>query len=80
MKLVSLKPDRGHLRVGKGHAAGIADPIDSDRTRRPERLCVEPIKLTIAARFTSGVPRQFMAMCENSRCSIRFYLLVPGGK
>ena len=52
----------------------------SDRTRSPDRLCVEPIRLTMVARSTSGVPRQFMAMCENSRCSILFHLLVPGGK
>ena len=31
----------------------------------------------MVASFTSGVPRQFMAMCENSRCSILFHLLVP---
>ena len=27
-----------------------------------------------------GRPRQFMVMCENSRCSILFHLEVPGGK
>ena len=30
--------------------------------------------------LVSGCPRQFMAMCENKRCSILFHLLVPGGK
>src|SRR6266702_653450 len=28
----------------------------------------------------SGRPRQFMVIAENSRCSIRFHLLVPGGR
>jgi hypothetical protein len=28
---------------------------------------------------TSGRPRQFMVIAENSRCSILFHLLVPGG-
>ena len=28
----------------------------------------------------SGRPRQFIVMNENSRCSILFHLLVPGGK
>ena len=27
-----------------------------------------------------GRPRQFIVMWENSRCSILFHLLVPGGK
>ena len=27
-----------------------------------------------------GRPRQFMEMWENSRCSILFHLLVPGGR
>src|ERR1035437_3925817 len=30
--------------------------------------------------LTSGLPRQFFVMKENRRCSIRFHLLVPGGK
>jgi len=28
---------------------------------------------------TSGRPRQFMVIAENSRCFILFHLLVPGG-
>ena len=28
----------------------------------------------------NGFPRQLMVMNENSRCSILFHLLVPGGK
>lgn len=57
----------------------IATRSSSDRTRRPARFWVDPIKLTIVARSTSDVPRQFRAMCEKSRCSIRFHLLVAGG-
>ena len=30
--------------------------------------------------LTSGLPRQFLVMKEKRRCSIRFHLLVPGGK
>jgi hypothetical protein len=41
---------------------------------------VAPIRLTITARLTNGVPRQFTAIWEKSRCSIRFHLLVPGGR
>jgi hypothetical protein len=41
---------------------------------------VVPIRLTITAKLTSGRPRQLRLMYENSRCSILFHLLVPGGK
>jgi hypothetical protein len=30
--------------------------------------------------LTSGLPRQLAVMNENSRCSMRFHLLVPGGR
>ena len=30
--------------------------------------------------LTSGLPRQLRLMKQNSRCSILFHLLVPGGK
>src|SRR3954462_16020614 len=30
--------------------------------------------------LVSGLPRQFMVIWENRRCSILFHLLVPGGK
>ena len=43
-------------------------------------MVVEAIRLTIVASSVSGLPRQLMVMKENSRCSILFHLLVPGGK
>src|SRR5262249_39314854 len=46
----------------------------------PASVVVFPIRLTIASRLTSGRPRQFCVMWQNSRCSILFHLLVPGGK
>jgi hypothetical protein len=36
--------------------------------------------LTTTSWLVSGLPRQLMVMCENSRCSILFHLEVPGGK
>ena len=36
--------------------------------------------LTMTSWLSSGRPRQFIEMCENSRCSILFHLDVPGGK
>jgi hypothetical protein len=35
---------------------------------------------TMISWLVSGLPRQFLVMWENSRCSIRFHLDVPGGK
>jgi len=43
-------------------------------------VVVAAIRLTITSWLTSGLPRQFVVMKENSRCSMRFHLLVPGGK
>src|SRR5713226_1187559 len=39
-----------------------------------------PTSFTTTSWLTSGRPRQFMVMCEKSRCSILFHLLVLGGK
>ena len=30
--------------------------------------------------LTSGLPRQFMVIKANNLCSMRFHLLVPGGR
>ena len=38
---------------------------------------VEPMRLTIVAKSTSGVPRQFIAMCENNRCSRTYGMAFP---
>ena len=50
------------------------------RIRRPTSLRVEAIRLTTVAKLTRGLPRQFIAMWEKSRCSILSHLLVAGGK
>ena len=81
VKAMPLEAYRRQLRIGDGDATRVlAARSSSDRTRSPDRLCVEPMRLTTVAKSTSGVPRQFIAMCENNRCSILFHLLVPGGK
>ena len=38
------------------------------------------INFTMVAYDSSGCPRQFLLMNENSRCSILFHLLVPGDR
>ncbi len=38
------------------------------------------MRFTTTSRLTRGLPRQFSVMWQNSRCSILFHLLVPGGK
>jgi hypothetical protein len=71
-----------------GGQLGIAD-LDPGRVgaqvklgadRRPVRVVVAPIRSTMTSWETSGRPRQFIEICENSRCSIRFHLEVPDGK
>ena len=80
MELVGSEEDAGHLRNGYLDLAGCRPLSSSERTRNPAVEVVVPIRLTMTARLTRGFPRQFMAMWENRRCSIRFHLLVPGGK
>jgi hypothetical protein len=43
-------------------------------------VVVAAISSTMTSWLVSGRPRQFMLMCENSRCSISFHVLVPGGR
>ena len=43
-------------------------------------MVVLAINSMIAWWVSRGLPRQFWVMKANSRCSIRFHLLVPGGK
>jgi len=39
---------------------------------------VEAMAATMTSWLVRGLPRQFMVMWENSRCSILFHLEVPG--
>jgi hypothetical protein len=41
-------------------------------------VVVAAIDCTMTSWLVNGRPRQFMVIAENSRCSIRFHLLVPG--
>ena len=43
-------------------------------------MVVHPMRLTMTAWLSSGLPRQFSVIWQNIRCSILFHLLVPGGK
>jgi hypothetical protein len=64
----------------------IATPVGSSPGSRAASTCSPPLVRVAAMVLTttwwlvSGLPRQFMVMCENSRCSILFHLEVPGGK
>jgi hypothetical protein len=49
-------------------------------TRSPVRVRVAAMVATTTSWLVNGRPRQFMVIWENSRCSILFHLLVPGGK
>ena len=77
MRIVDLLPKeiiRGvhHSREGHLTLAGCSDHV--------RFVVVAAINWTIAWWLTRGLPRQFPVMNENSRCTILFHLLVPGGK
>src|SRR5680860_777031 len=59
---------------------GYSRSSSSACTFRPVVVLTAPMRLTTAWWLVSGVPRQFMVMWENNRCSILFHLLVPGGR
>jgi len=77
---MSCEPHGCHLRVSDGDPARIAASIDlrADTQSRPTMRGTNQVH--DGGQIDEGVPRQFMAMCEKRRCSIRFHLLVPGGK
>ena len=52
----------------------------SARTRSPVRVVVAAMVSTMTSWLVSGLPRQFIEIAGNSRCSILFHLEVPGGK
>jgi hypothetical protein len=49
-------------------------------TVSPARVVVAAMVWTTTSWLVRGRPRQFMEMRENSRCSVFFHLLVPGGR
>ena len=61
------------------HAAQLATPFQGPN-QSPVLVVVFAIRFTTVVRLSSGRPRQFLLMYPNSRCSILFHLLVPGGK
>ena len=54
--------------------------VSRARTVRPVVVVVAPIRSTMIWWLVRGRPRQFRVIWENSRCSILFHLLVPGGQ
>jgi hypothetical protein len=58
---------------------GYAVASSQQWTSRPVLVRVELTKLTTTSCVTSGTPRQLRVIWQNSRCSILFHLLVPGG-
>jgi hypothetical protein len=64
--------DRDPGGVGAGVQVGL-DP-------QPGAVRAAAMVLTTTSWLVSGLPRQFIVICENSRCSILFHFEVPGGK
>ena len=50
------------------------------RTLRPVAVVVPAMRSTMTWWLVSRLPRRFRVIWENSRCSILFHLLVPGGR
>ena len=61
----ALPADRDSGRVVAGSRAA--------STCRPPLVRVAAMVLTTTSWLVSGLPRQFMVMCENSRCSSLFH-------
>ncbi|SCD94149.1 hypothetical protein F558DRAFT_00030 [Streptomyces sp. AmelKG-A3] len=56
-------------------------PLSSSAwTVRPVLLVVAAMVWSMTSWLVRGLPRQFMVMWENSRCSILFHFEVPGGR
>jgi len=52
----------------------------SARTVSPVLVVVAAMALTMTSWLVRGLPRQFIEIWENSRCSILFHFEVPGGR
>ena len=69
-----------HLGARDDDAGGIAALIEFRFDAQAAVVRVWPMSATTVSKVRSGRPRQFCVMWQNSRCSILFHLLVPGGK
>ena len=69
------------LCVGDLDAGRVGGLVSSSAcTVSPVLVVVAAMVSTITSWLVRGLPRQFIEMWENSRCSILFHLLVPGGR
>jgi hypothetical protein len=78
--VVALQPHRSELPVGDPDAQRVAALVQLGLDPQPRAGPVAAINSRITSWETSGLPRQFMEMWLNSRCSILFHLEVPGAK
>ena len=70
---------RGSISKAAGQAAKLCH-MGHVLMERPVCVVVLAISCTMTWCVSSGLPRQFWVMNANRRCSMRFHLLVPGGK
>ena len=68
-----------HVLLGYLDAGFILIGVQNALTFSPVLVRVPPIRFTTVSKLIRGLPFQFRLMKENSRCSILFHLLVPGG-
>ena len=71
---------RRQLRIGHGDTGRVLSTIEFGPDVQAGLAVRGPDEADDGCEVDQGVPRQFMAMWENKRCSILFHLLVPGGK
>ena len=76
MKPMAFEADGRQLRIGYGDTGRVGPAVEF----RADMQAGAAVRRADQADDGRGVPRQFIAICENRRCSILFHLLVPGGK
>ena len=71
---------QSQLLAGHGESERVVAGVELGVHPQADVVRVEAMVATTTSWLVNGRPRQFMVIWENSRCSILFHLLVPGGK
>src|SRR5687767_4432795 len=77
---MALDFEGGHLGIADGEAFRVEIAVEIAGEVRPVSVFVALINWMMTWWLTSGLPRQFCEIKAKRRCSMRFHLLVPGGR
>ena len=80
VKVVPAQMNLRHLHIWNFDPRRISPVIDFGMNSQPFPGCGSGNQTDDHFQTGEGLPRQFLLMKENRRCSILFHLLVPGGK